>query len=159
MEFRKMVMITLYARQQKRHICIEQSFGLCGRGQGWDDLGEWHWNMYIIICEMNSPVQVWCMRQGAQGWCPGMTLRDGMVREVGGGFRMGDTCTPMADSSQCMAKPIQCCKINNLKKKTPLVSSRYTPSSGTHWTFPHSSCLSCLLLWSHSKDEIFCVCL
>ena len=29
MEFRKMVMITLYARQQKRHRCIEQSFGLC----------------------------------------------------------------------------------------------------------------------------------
>ena len=41
-EFRKMVMITLYARQQKRHRCIEQSFGLCGRGRGWDDLGEWH---------------------------------------------------------------------------------------------------------------------
>jgi len=28
-------------------------------------------------------------------------------REVGGGFRMGNTCTLMADSSQCMAKPIQ----------------------------------------------------
>ena len=26
----------------KRHRCIEQSFGLCGRGRGWDDLGEWH---------------------------------------------------------------------------------------------------------------------
>jgi len=45
-----------------------------------------------------------CMRQGAQGRCTGMTLRDGMGREVGGGFRMGDTCTPMADSCQCMAK-------------------------------------------------------
>ena len=39
MEFRKMVMITLYAREQKRHRCIEQSFGLCGRGRVWDDLG------------------------------------------------------------------------------------------------------------------------
>ena len=28
-----MVMITLYARQQKRHGCIEQSFGLYGRGR------------------------------------------------------------------------------------------------------------------------------
>ena len=28
MEFRKMVTITLYARQQKRHRCIEQSSGL-----------------------------------------------------------------------------------------------------------------------------------
>ena len=27
-----MVTITLCARQQKRHRCIEQSFGLCGRG-------------------------------------------------------------------------------------------------------------------------------
>ena len=40
--FRKMVTITLYVRQQKRHRCIEQSFGLCGRGRWWDDLGEWH---------------------------------------------------------------------------------------------------------------------
>ena len=22
-----------------------QSYGLCGRGRGWEDLGEWHWNM------------------------------------------------------------------------------------------------------------------
>ena len=42
MEFRKMVMITLYVRQQKRHRCVEQLFGFCGRGRGWDDLGEWH---------------------------------------------------------------------------------------------------------------------
>ena len=48
-----MVMITPYPRQQKRHRCIEQSFGLCGRGRGWDDLGEWHQNMYNVICETN----------------------------------------------------------------------------------------------------------
>ena len=34
MESRKMVTMTLYVRQQKRHRCIEQSFGLCGRGKG-----------------------------------------------------------------------------------------------------------------------------
>jgi len=50
------------------------------------------------------PVQVQCMRQGAQGQCTGMTLRDGIGREVGGGFRMGDTCTPIAESCECMAK-------------------------------------------------------
>ena len=33
-----------------------------------------------------------------------MTQRDGMGRKVGGGFRMGNTCIPMADSCQCMAK-------------------------------------------------------
>ena len=37
MEFRKMVMTTLYARQQKRHRCIEQSFGLCGEGVSWEN--------------------------------------------------------------------------------------------------------------------------
>ena len=42
MEFRKLVMITLYVRQQKRHRCIEQSFGFYRRGRGWGDLGEWH---------------------------------------------------------------------------------------------------------------------
>ena len=44
------------------------------------------------------------MRQGAQGQFTETTLRDGMGKEVGGGFRMGDTCTPMTDSYQCMAK-------------------------------------------------------
>ena len=34
-----------------------------------------------------------------------MTLRDGMGKEVGGGFRMGNICTPMADSCEFMAKP------------------------------------------------------
>ena len=40
MEFRKTVMITLYAKQKKRHRCTEQTFGLCGRKQGWDVLRE-----------------------------------------------------------------------------------------------------------------------
>jgi len=61
-----------------------------------------------------SPVQVQCMIQDAQGWCTGMTPKDGMGREVGGGFRMGNTCTPVANSCQCMAKPIQYCKIISL---------------------------------------------
>ena len=39
-EFRKVVMMTLYVRQQKRHRCKEQTLGLCGRRQGWDDLRE-----------------------------------------------------------------------------------------------------------------------
>ena len=44
------------------------------------------------------------MRQGACGWCTGMTLRDGDGEGGGRGFRMGDTCAPMADSCQYMAK-------------------------------------------------------
>ena len=45
-----MVTINLYARQKKRHRCIEQTLD-SGRRQGWDDLREQHRNMYIIKCE------------------------------------------------------------------------------------------------------------
>ena len=48
MEFRKMVMITLYAKQKKRHRCTEQTFGLCGRRWGLDVLKN---SMYIIYSE------------------------------------------------------------------------------------------------------------
>ena len=40
-----------------------------------------------------------------------------MGREVGGGFRIGNSCTPVADSCQRMAKPIQYCKVKKKKKK------------------------------------------
>jgi len=40
------------------------------------------------------------MRQGAQDWCTRMTLGDGIRRKEGGGFWMGNTCTPVADSCQ-----------------------------------------------------------
>ena len=73
---RKMVTATLYARQQKRHRCIEQSFGLYGRGRVWDDLREWHWNMYNIIYGMNRQsrfdAQYWMLGAGALGWPRGM---------------------------------------------------------------------------------------
>ena len=46
----------------------------------------------------------------------GMTQRDDMGIEVGGGFRIGNSCTPMADSFQCMAKPIQYCKVKTNKQ-------------------------------------------
>ena len=45
------------------------------------------------------------------GWCTGTTQRDGMGREEGGGFRMGNTCIPVADSFWYLAKLIQLCKV------------------------------------------------
>ena len=36
--------------------------------------------------------------QDAWGWCTGMTQRNGMGREAGGEFRMGNMCIPVADS-------------------------------------------------------------
>ena len=54
-----------------------------------------------------SPVYVRCRMQDAWGWCTGMIWRDDVEWEVGGGFMFGIACTPVADSCQCMAKPIQ----------------------------------------------------
>ena len=88
MEFRKMVTITLYMRQQKRHWSIEQSFGLGGRGRGWEDLGEWHWNMYNIIyetsCQSRFDARYWMLGAGALGRPRGMVW--GGRREEGSGW-------------------------------------------------------------------------
>ena len=88
MEFRKMVTITLCTRQQKRHWCIEQSYGFCGRGRGWGDLGEWHWNMYNIMYEMSwqsrFDARYWMLRASALGRPRGM-VRGGR-REEGSGW-------------------------------------------------------------------------
>ena len=88
MEFRKMVTITLCTRQQKRHWCIEQSFGLCGRGRGWDNLGVWHWNMYNIIYETSHQsrfiARYWMLGAGALGRPRGMVW--GGRREEGSGW-------------------------------------------------------------------------
>ena len=81
----------------------------------------------IILYVKRSPVQVQCMIQGAQDWCTGMTQRDGMGREVGGEFRMGNTCIPRADSCQCMAKPIQYCKVISLQLNKFILKKKQKP--------------------------------
>ena len=64
----------------------------------------------LRVCEVRSIRRLhrWGNDKRVQNRNPaqftGTTLRDGMGREVGGGCKMGDTCTPMADSCQCMAK-------------------------------------------------------
>ena len=48
---------------------------------------------------------------GPYGWCTGTAQSDGMGRDEGGGFRMGNTCIPVADSFWYLAKLIQLCKV------------------------------------------------
>ena len=61
----------------------------------------------IETCILSRVKQItspgWIHETSARGWCTGKTQRDWVEREVGGGFRMGNTCKSMADSSQCMA--------------------------------------------------------
>ena len=46
-----------------------------------------------------------------------MIQRDDMGWEVEGGFRIGNSYTPVVDSCQCMAKPIQYFKAKESKNK------------------------------------------
>ena len=75
---------------QKRHRCIEQSFGLCGREGGmiWGNGME----TCIISCmkRIASPGSI----QDAWGWCTRMTRRDGTGREVGEGVQDGEHVYP-----------------------------------------------------------------
>ena len=91
-----MVMITLYVRQQKRHRCIEQSFGLCGRGGGMI------WENGIETCIISYKKRIASPSLMQDTGCLGLVHWDdpeGWYREGGGrGFRMGNTCTPVADS-------------------------------------------------------------
>ena len=104
MDFRKMGTIALYGRQKKTHRCIEVFWILWERARvGW--LGRMALKHVYYHMWHQSPVQVWCMIQGARGWCNGMTQKDGMGREMGRGFRMGNMCTHMVNSCQCIAKP------------------------------------------------------
>ena len=48
---------------------------------------------------------------------PYSIIRDGTGREVGGGFRIGNMHTPVADSRWCVAEPIQYCKVISLQLK------------------------------------------
>ena len=67
-----MVMITLYAKQKKRHKCIDQTFGLCGRRRGWDVSREHHRTCILPrVKQITSPG--WMHETSAWTWCTGKT--------------------------------------------------------------------------------------
>ena len=51
-----------------------------------------------IISYMKQIASPGSMHDTGWGWWTGMTQRDGLGRDVGGGFRMENPCTPMVDS-------------------------------------------------------------
>ena len=58
----------------------------------------WGNGMEICIISYKKGIASPGSIQDPWGWCTWMTRRDGTGREVVGGFRMGNTCTSMADS-------------------------------------------------------------
>ena len=112
MEFRKMVTISMYEKQQKRHWCIELL----------DSVGEGEhrmiWENGIETCIMSC--MKWVASPGSKhdAGCLGLVCWDDPEKWYGegGGFRMGNTCIPVADSFWYITKPIQYCKVKKLKK-------------------------------------------
>ena len=119
-----MVMITLYAKQKKRHRCTEQTLGLCGRRGGWGALREQHWNKYTIKGETEHQprLDAWDMCSGLVHWRPrGM----GWGGRWEGGSGWGTHVNPWLIHINVWQKPLQYCKvisfqlikINGKKKK------------------------------------------
>ena len=139
MEFRKMVIITLYAKQKKKHRCTEQTFGLCRRRQGWDVLKEQHWNMYIIYSETDHQprLDAWDKCSGLVHWeDPEESGGEGGGRGDGWGIHV----TPWLIHVKVWQKPLQYCKvislqlikINGGKKKNTSDKITLIPSSFSH---------------------------
>ena len=86
-------------RVQKTVLYISVSFAVShrGRGRGWDDLGEWHWNMYNTIHEMNHQsrfdARYWMLGASALARPRGMVqggrrVQDGEHLHTCGGFML-----------------------------------------------------------------------
>ena len=144
-----MVMITLYAKQKKRHRCTEQTSGLCG--------GCFERTALKHVCYLGwnrSPAQVGCVRQVLG---PGALGRPRGIRWRGrweGGSGWGVHVNPWLIHVNVWQKPLQYCKVISLqlikingKKKevgeTPdrSPSSVLTPRKGHLRTQWKDSCL------------------
>ena len=99
-----MITITLCTRQQKRHRCIEQFLDSVGEGEG-----GMIWKNGIKTCKISYVKQIASPGLMHDTGCSGLVHWDNPEgwEGVGAGSGMGNTCTPMVDSSQHMAKPIQ----------------------------------------------------
>ena len=84
------------------------------------------------------------MRQGAQDWCTGMTLRDGMGKEVGthvfqasflgkGGSGWGTHVHPCLIHVNVWQKPLQYCKVISLQLKLNLLKTPPPPQQSYFW--------------------------
>jgi len=151
MEFRKMLTITLCTRQQKRHWCIEQSYGLCCRGRGWEDLGEWHWNMYNIIyetsCQSRFDARYWMLGAGALGW-PREMVRGGRRVQYGEHVYACGRCMLIYGKGVCQKKIPYLAALGILSEK-----AMATHSSILAWRIPGMGSLVGCSLWGCTESD------
>ena len=105
-------------------VCMPRSgiAGSMGEGEG-----GMIWENSIETCILSNVKQItspgWMHETSAWGWCTGMTQRDGMGKEVGGGSGWGAHVNPWLIHVNLGQKPLQYCKvishqlINKIEKK------------------------------------------
>ena len=98
MESRKMVLMKLFAGQQRRNRHREQTYGHGEMGGEGEMYGESNMETYITMCKIDSRREfAVCLRELKQGLCDNPECWDGERggREIREG---GDMGVPMADS-------------------------------------------------------------
>ena len=109
-----MVTITLYARQRKRHRCIEQTFGL------WEKVRV-RWSERTALKRVyyqvwnRSPAQVGCMRQVLRAGALGRPRGMGWGGRREGGLGWGTHVNPWLIHVNVWQKPLQYCKVISLQ--------------------------------------------
>ena len=147
------IYITLYVEQKKRHRCIEQSFRLSGRKQGW-----MFQENSIKTCILSRVKQItspgWMHETSAQAWCTEKTQRDQVEREVRGGIGMGNTCKSMAVSFQCMTKSttITPPKKKKKKRKSSLITGCIFLASSNYEQLCEEECMAETLVFPLQED-------
>ena len=73
------------------------------------------WENGIVTCKLSCKNRIASLCPTQDTACMGLVHGDDpdrcYGRKVGGGFMFGNACTPVVDSCQCIAKPIQNCKV------------------------------------------------
>ena len=89
MEFKKMVMITLYTKQKETQMYRIDFWTLWEKARVECSENSIETSILSRVKQITSPG--WMHETSAQGWCTGKTQRDQVEREVGGGIGMGNT--------------------------------------------------------------------
>ena len=133
-----MVMITLYAKQKKRHRCTEHFWTLWEKGR----VGcfERTASKHVYYLGWNrSPAQVGCMRQMLRPGALGSPRGIGWRGRWEGGLGWGIHVYPWLIHVNVWQKPLQCCKVISLqlikKINKNKVNQKQTNKQKNKWTY------------------------
>ena len=103
MEFRKIVTITLYAKQKKRHRCTEQTFGLCRLWLLTISLRQTLWGNWQSLL---NPGEEWYLKPPGKTWWP--KGHGGLELVPFHGFKSMCVCAKMLQSCLTLWDPMGC---------------------------------------------------